>query len=889
MRYNGTLRMAFGALFAALTAAQPLAASPDLLVYDSAPMVIGTGKCYDILDQHVPLSRTYSSVFGTRDKSEIFFHHQGIVEDIAAENLLFWLKADFLRGMRFGAYATYLGYGGFGVRNERAEVIQNFTPSDILVGIPVMFSSHGLNLYSDPTNRNGFFEFLNMFTGGVNLNYYQSTIDDVTARTFFADVNMTLRFKAPYLGMPEQLITEADVEAERAVQAALLEDEIRAKNRGIKESKTLKAETITAKEAEYQNVRQAGLTDLNDRYAKRKADVKNVYATRAKLYEFTRDQKREIDAVYVSSFLSNVTAEIASLIGIASNTVRENGEALAKITASDIENNSVDIDFYRKKLEKYSKNTELLGKVDQLIVQYENFLANKDAGIPPVDATGVKVESYELGEKENWNTVAQKFYGSADLVKYLIAFNALKNPERVKKGDAIKVPDSAHLAALRERELKVREMEEKMRGYREYRVETNETYQSIARKMYGTEEKSRIIVSYNNLKPDAKAEAGQFLKLPLENVTEQKRERVRMFSENVSRAMGNFGKYQMPPVERLLFDKVIKSLAKRVALFDYRDQIAVETAGKQIELKNIFAQQVSALAARETDVLRELKKISLKKELDLMTAADAGSLSDRLREYKSKERVIFGDLLLGIYRAKREVIEQLKTETEGKGKRQIADIETLYAKKNELALEDIVIARSVVGDNKQKLAQLDDVYAAEVEKSALDKADEVALAKKKTADKMKDYEWQKLVTEMIYLSTDEQKDTLAFGVYGRNIGLPYNYGGISDPLPISFGADVNYNLINVENNLLYLYLHYGYSPFENSSIGFGSMYRIFDFFEVRAGAYLDNIGSVNAMLNVGAGLAVMFDIGLMNCRIDAAAKYEEVFGLSYTLSLNVIF
>lgn len=885
---NHSLRLLQCVCVCALLTA-PLTAT-SVLVYDSPPMVTASGKCYDILDTHVPLSRTYSSVFGTREKTEIFFHHQGIVEDIAAENLLLWLKADIIRGMRFGAYATYLGYGGFGVRNERAEVIQNFSPSDILIGVPVMFSARGLNLMNDPTNRSGFIDFLNLFTGGINLNYYQSSIDDATARTFFVDANVTFRFKIPYLGMPEALITEADVEKERLAETASYEEVIRGQTRSLKESKTLKPDVVSAKEAEYQKVRTAGIADIEDRYAKRKVDVKNVYATRAKLFEFSRDMRREIDPPYVSSFLSNVNAEISALIGIAGTTVRENGEALTKITAADIDNNAADIDFYRKKLEKYAKTPELLGKVDQLIAQYENFLANKDAGIPPVDASGVKVESYEVGAKEGWDSIAQKFYGSTDLAKYLISFNGVKNPSLIKKGDVVKVPEVSHLMAVKERDAKVRDMEEKMRGYREYRVaETNETYQSIARKMYGSDEKAKIILSYNNLRPDARPEVGQTLKIPLENVAEQKRERIRMFNEGVSRALADFGKYQMPPVERLLFDKVVKTLAKRVALFEYRDQIAIDTAEKQIELKNLFAQQVNALSAREAELLRELKKISLKKELDLMSASDAGSVGDRLREYKSKERVLFSELLIGIYRAKREVIETLSAETEAKGKRQIVDIEALYAKKNELALEDVLIAKSVIGDDKQKISRLDEAYAAEQEKNALDKADEIALAKRKNTYKMKDYDWQKLVTEMIYLSTDEQKETLALGLYGRNIGLPYSYGGASDTLPISFGADVNYNLLNTENHLIMLYLHYGYSAFENSSIGLGSMYRLFDFVEVRAGGYLDDLGGVNSMISIGAGMAVMFDIGLMNCRIDAAAKYEAVFGLGYTLSLNVLF
>ncbi|MBI4978828.1 MAG: LysM peptidoglycan-binding domain-containing protein [Spirochaetes bacterium] len=805
--------MNFTALCAAvmIIAAAGLSATSTLL-YDAPPHVLAVGKCYDILDARTPATRTYSGALGSRDKMEVFFFHNAVVEDIAAENIMFGMKSDFVKGLRFGAYGTYLSYGAFEDRNERSVVINNISPGEFVVGVPVTFCAKSLNLVNEGTNKNGMIDFLNAFNAGININYFQSMIGDSTARSVFADVNLAYKLEAPYVGMPEKLISEDDVEKERAQKAAAIEAEMNARIAGLKENKTLKPDAIAEKDKEYQALKASLTLELNQRYTKKKEDVRAMYVSREKMFEFTRDAKREIDAAYVSEFLGKVNGEVNQLIGIASNTVRENTEALKKITAADIDNNTADIDFYRKKLEKYTQNADLMKKVDGIIKIYQDYLA-----------------------------------GSGN--------------------------------------------DDSRKGYRDYKIVTNDTWQSIALKQLGAETKAPAIISYNNVKADAKPEAGKIIRIPLESAGSPRQEKVQQFALSVGTAKADIAKVKLESIEQLLYDKVLKTLDKRVALFEYRDMIDVEADAKYMDLRNLLTEQQKALSTREADLNRELKKIKLKKELDFLNSTAQNDRDESVKEYKRKERTLFMDLLRGIYKAKHDVIVQLRTETTAKGVRQLADIDALYAKKNDLSFEDMTIAKFVVKDDKAKVERLEASYAREIEQNSIAKADAVTSAKKQTGNMVEDFNWQLYMTELIYLSSDEKKNTLAFGLYARNLGLPYSYGGtVSDLLPMTFGFDLNYNVLSMENNLTMLYLHSGYSSLENLSVGFGAMHRIFDTIEFRAGTYIDSMADAkNMKMNVSGGLGFLLDVGLMNYRIDGAVKYEDVFGLTYTIAIQIVF
>lgn len=703
----------------------------SMLTYDAPPSVLATGKCYDILDPRASLTRTYSGMVGIIDKTGILFFHNGSADlDIASENLFIGVKADLLKGVRFGGYVSYLGYGTFENRNERSVVLENFTPSDLLIGVPVVFCSRALNLVQTGTNRNGWYDFLNLFTAGININYYQSSIGDTTARTFFADINTGFRFKLPYIGMPENLISEADLERERERAVTMLDRDTKSKIAALAENKALAADARAVKESEYQTRRTALLTELNDRYTKKKEDVRAVHAIRAKLFETSRDLTRDIDGPYMNTFMSNVMGEVVALLSIASNTVRENGDALAKITASDIENNGADIDFYKRRLEKYAKNPDLVKKAGDIAQLYDNYLANKSIDFGEVTSDDTNLTVHTVDAKDTPESISQKYTGTTDNASRILVFNGITGAAKIKRGSQLRIPDAPLIAKLKEREEKQRDHEEKLRGYREYRVQsTNETWSSISQKFYNAD-RVKTIIMFNGLKDDAKLFAGQTLKLPIENLDEQKRERANAFRARAGSARTDAERNQSE-VERLLFGKFMKTLDKRVALYEYRDRISVETMGKYLDLRNTYANQANDLESRKQDALRELKKISLKKELDIVNASAQADREDALREYKRKEKVIFGDLLVGIYQAKREIINQLKTETEEKGLRQLSDIDSLYAKKDELLKEDLAIARIMVGENKEKIAQLEASFSRETAKNATDKADELAAAKKK--------------------------------------------------------------------------------------------------------------------------------------------------------------
>lgn len=437
-----------------------------------------------------------------------------------------------------------------------------------------------------------------------------------------------------------------------------------------------------------------------------------------------------------------------------------------------------------------------------------------------------------------------------------------------------------------------------------YTVKKDDTWESIAEMHYSNAGSFTNITAYNkiDIARMKKPLPGTMIKIPplpvaqtetvsggFEAYTAGKAQRSERFQRDKDRALNALRQMRQTPVEELYSRNILAAYDKRIELYDARSRIVVDTRKKYDALARGLLENYRTMDTTIADLEKDIAKAKLKKNLDYLQVKEQNEVKNVFFEYKKVERELFLVLLQSIFNTKNRIIAELKKEELDKSERQKQIIASIYQRKGEIASVQMSVGRMEAGNNEAAVKKLNDDAASDAKKNEISMAEELAAAKANYLQKIDEFDWQLYLTELTYLSSDEKKNTFAVGVYAKNLGMPVNFAGVSEMLPMAFGMDMNYRFLNIENHHMTVYLHGGYSDVDNLTIGGGAMYRLLEMFEFRVGGWYEffparpDIGE----FSVAAMAGFLFDIGLMGSRIDVSVRYERNMGLTYNAGLTI--
>lgn len=817
----------------------------QMLAMTSSPYSMAIGDCHDLLDPNVPLTRTYSGLYTLKDKTEFVFFHQILPNVGMIENGVLGLKNDWVKGIRFAAYAQYLTVGTFNSLNESGISSGSLTAYDLLIGVPIIFNPFSIpfglkRMKEEGTNATGTEKdetdgtnvgalpsmletVLKSSHAAVNINYFQSQLGTYSAWSLFLDVNLAMRFKFPYVGQPKPLISEDEIQAEwdrvQSNETRKIEERIAAvagEEMYTEEEREAKVASLTERKEEIAK-------ELERKYTRKKRDIYRVHRTRQRIYDVITRNEVALEPDYVSNFVSDVIEEIETLMDIASNAMLINNETLTAATREEINNNELTIIDYQEKLTRNAENDAVVEKSDTLFALYDDHIQTLYPYILDDEATPEKTEATA-----------------------------------------------------------------KRRGYKIYTVAADDTWKSIAQRFYDNEARYLTIVEYNNLSEETPPKEGTPLKIPFPEFIQERRQKELVFTKERNTLIRDIRRARPTKVEKLYFESTVDLYDSRLELFAYLNDIDTELDTKLYELFDRGNKLIREVRGARDALIRDLAKYKLKKDLDYLNAARDADYIEAMKDYKNNERAIFEELLLQIYKAKKEMIEDLKEEQEFKYEAHVQNIANIYERKAG-TLEDTVKVRKIEaeGDDVKK-KELEEDYKRTQMKLAKLRQEELNEAKEIYEAKIADYNWELNITQLIYLSSEESKDTFAVGMYVNNLGVPVTYIEEKEYLPVAFGLDVNYMFLSSERVNGYGYIHYGYSDVELHNIGLGGMARLFDFVDVRGGI-LFGLAPDHVETTFSLGSSIEFDLGLMNYRVDVGARFNPLYGSTMSVGLNIIF
>jgi hypothetical protein len=743
------------------------------------------------------------------------------------QNISFGIGRAIIPGVRLGIYASYLNLGGFNDINQLGSFIRTVDSADFIIGVPIVFDPSSLPFKRVNGEPSAAEKVLRQFSTGVNLNVYQSTFDKTQTAAFLMDFNLSTRLKLSYIGQPRSLITPEELDKERDSIKKKLAEEL-----GFREGKkSISNNQVAEKQKEL------FFRFYDDVYDDRKSDLQTVANTRRDIYKIYNDATVELSPAETSNYYQIAITELMQMEREARSTIAEGEREISKAIDSDISN--VDA-AYQEGLQHIAelKSSDLFQKkVTDLSTLVANFLN----------------EAYDVKQTTTIKGFFLPVYKSA--------------PKGATNSGA-----KSHVTFM------------------EYVAVPGDTWDIVAEKKLLSKKKKNELLAYNKKRPTDVLLPGQIVRIPLVQAVESQKNRRKSFDKAFSESVNDLNRMKLRAEENLALEDLVTRIKQTIDLYYFKEQQISERDDSLLQVGNLLSDQKSLLESNREDILKNLNKIRLKKQLDLLNAASLPAPGNEraikigMNDYKIKERKIFETMLLGIFHAKNIFVKEFQKQAESLKENRLASLKRMSIFENDVAISVRKTMLLAAGKDKDKIKKAEDVYKAAIAKNQ--EEDNKKLRQIETDAKAKNNElaWRKYLSEMIYRGSSEKVDTLAFGVSVKNVGTQLNYGKSTEAAPLSISGDINYAILKLENHDLSLMGHYGYSVYEDSQFSFALAYRLFNRFEVRSGLLFENAGMVPSV-----GLSALVELGLMNYRLDVGAQLRENYGAVFNIGLSIVF
>jgi hypothetical protein len=360
-------------------------------------------------------------------------------------------------------------------------------------------------------------------------------------------------------------------------------------------------------------------------------------------------------------------------------------------------------------------------------------------------------------------------------------------------------------------------------------------------------------------------------------------------------------------VQALLADPWLKRLQDRIA--------AKNQEIKQVEADMAAMAQATEQAVKETSARadkdikdfeklrvglgKELKKVKLKRELDLLSAPKQKGKDKAQRSYKEKEKRLYLQLLEAMYGNEEKIFQtKLASASDDSALRRM-DFDTEH-QKNLLVLDDdwafeqrLLAARLREAPNdpslKQEQAQKEKAYKQAIADLDRKTVEFNAAESKALADTLATVKGERRKMRLVYLQTDKPYLNTSVNLVARNLGTPMRFVAEGYPLPATFGAALSYALLNIPNHNLKLASQLNVPLYDQLSLGLGLEYVFANLGYLRAGYALGLENPSSLDRSFSAGFGVRLALGFTEYSVDYAFRPLPDYGLLHSIGVAISF
>jgi hypothetical protein len=892
-----------------------LFAGTDFLLVDANPLYYSSGKCADLLESDAAISRTFSSAYSLRNRPELSFYNSVLPNtDASLQTVAFGWHKHFLRYLRTAVYFSYLNLGDFRPLDELSRAGDALENTDLYIGAPLIFDFRELHRItvvkseSGEDNSNNVVgpNILEQITGSLNLNYYQSTLGGEDARTFFADYNSVIRLPLPYIGMPPRLVSSSETEEIFNKKRARLLKRFSGVTTAPSPAGTGDHTTNTTNTSAHAPAPDEGgsgalagglgglgfgelsraLRELNEEHEQQKSLVSRVEAVRREIYKIYDYYDVELHEQDISNFVSSAIQEIGENVQRFEFEIHKNRGAVLGWIRNSIATNRNQIKTQEALLLSNLSSGMQVVYYQAVATNYEMHLTNYHSW----DQEGLRARyletarAYKTGRRDTWQSIAKKQYGDQGLALQLQKFNNWPTDTKLKRNKTIMLPDKAYFDEIARFE-KAERLEDLVRqGYMEYTVKRGDTWSRLAALFLLDSERSVEIREYNKKKKNAEPVPGEVIRIPVTRYQEEILAKEQAFKNKTIILEKQLMTTGLTPLALRLYTTISGRYAELIRLYKLAADVRSEAYRKQTDIINLQNLQVRKLKKMQTDLIKELEKLKLKKKYDILNANNKDGEFEALKLYKERERQLFKSMLQTIFDSKIVILNQLKRELVNRQKYEERFLRDYFSMRQEALDTRANLAIADAGSDKERITAIKTKLKSDRDYLASELSHNQARMRKGYGEERAALMREQHITELIYIGSKNQVETFAAGISVKNIGVPVSYLGVRERLPLSPGLDLNYNILRVPNHSLTLYNHFGYNRLEGFTAGLGSAYRFLKILEVRvAGIY------ENQSLSFATSVSLLLNIGLLNYRLDTGIHIMNGFGTKMQLGLQVVF
>jgi hypothetical protein len=363
-------------------------------------------------------------------------------------------------------------------------------------------------------------------------------------------------------------------------------------------------------------------------------------------------------------------------------------------------------------------------------------------------------------------------------------------------------------------------------------------------------------------------------------------------------------------------DPWIKRLDKRITdkkgeIEELNDVIAEnqEETDKAIEeLKKSTESDIESFNLIQEGLKRELKKAKLKQELDLLNANKEKQKQKAIAKYEKEENEIYTDLLSVRYTNEEKLIDATVDAIEQDFENNRYDYATQYQKEyerleDEFAFQERYLSKKIAeeekkvkakdgeGANENELTSLKkeledkkDTYNREIDE--LEKKHKERLAEQSSTyeSSLEELEWEKKITRLVYLQTDEPYRNTSVHASITNFGTKVTFVEEGYPLPTTAHIGVGYALLNSYKHTVRLGMQLDIPFHDELALGVGAEYGFLHMFYGRIGYTF-----LTPYKSVSFGLGAVVPVGFTDFSVDYTFQPIPDYGFVHTFGITAYF
>jgi hypothetical protein len=369
-------------------------------------------------------------------------------------------------------------------------------------------------------------------------------------------------------------------------------------------------------------------------------------------------------------------------------------------------------------------------------------------------------------------------------------------------------------------------------------------------------------------------------------------------------------------LEAAMDDPWIKRLNKRIEekkgdIEKLNDILAEnnEKTNKAIdELKKSTESDIESFNITREGLKRELKKAKLKQELDLLNANKDKQRQKAIENYEKKENEIYTDLLSVRYTNEEKLIKASVDAIEQDYENNRYDYQTQYQKEyerleDEFAFQERYLTKKIAelekknksqedgNGDKNELASLnkeleDKRNTYNIELDELEKSHKQRLAEQNSVyeKKLEELEWEKEITRLIYLQTDEPYRNTFVHASLANFGTNVTFVQEGYPLPTIAHIGAGYALLNTYQHTVRLGLQFDIPFHDELALGVGAEYGFLHMFFGRVGYTF-----LTPYKSFSFGLGARVPVGFTDFSVDYTFQPIPDYGFVHTFGIAAYF